>query len=109
MVKVPQDIDSDRIEGLQSISGVAFVVGKEAPDLQEIEELPTEGAAFHKNAQGTGFYFVDLEARWCSCPSFRFSTGLIEGTCKHVRALEDRQHASKSLMPREKADFSAAW
>jgi len=106
---IPQDIDKTRIDGLNSIAGVAFAVGKEAEDLQEIEELPTEGAAFHKNAQGTGFYFVDTEARRCSCPSFKFQTGLIRGVCKHLRAVGDRQQASKSLMPREKANFAAAW
>jgi len=109
MEAIPQDIDENRIEGLHSTEGVAFVVGKEAEDLQEIEDLPTGRAAFHKNAQGTGFYFIDLEARRCSCPSFKFQTGLIHGTCKHLRAVGDRQQASKSLMPREKADFSAAW
>ena len=107
MVEIPQDIDENRIDGLNAPSAVAFVVGKEAEDLQEIEEIPGGRGAFHRNAQGTGFYFVDPEARRCSCPSFRFGTGLIEGQCKHIRALEDQQRASKSLMPRTKADFSA--
>ena len=106
---IPQDIEPNRIDGLNAPSAVAFVVGKDAEDLQEIEELPDGRGAFHKNAQGTGFYFVDAFRRTCSCPSFKFQTGLIDGTCKHIRALEDRQQARASLMPRTKADFSAAW
>ena len=91
MVEIPQDIDEKRIDGLNAPSAVAFVVGKDAKDLEEIEELHDGRAAFHKNAQGTGFYFVDTESWRCSCPSFKFKTALIEGQCKHLRAVARKQ------------------
>ena len=89
MVEILQNIDQDRIAGLHSTEGVAFVVGKPAEDLQEIEELP-DGRAFHRNTQGTGFYFVNIERGSCSCPAFRHGVSLVNGQCRHLRTYSER-------------------
>jgi len=91
MVEIPQNADETRIDGLHSIEGVAFVIGKDAEDLAEIETIAGARGAFHRNAQGTGFFFVDIDQALCSCPSARFKTGLIEGQCKHLRAVARKQ------------------
>lgn len=107
---IPQDIDQDRIEGLHSTEGVAYVVGKPAEDLEEIEPIPGARGAFHRNAQGSGYYFVSIEKRSCTCPSYRFNTGLIAGICKHIRALEDRQQEEPIplYVPSGKQSFAEA-
>jgi len=119
---IPQDIDEARIDGLNSISGVAFVVGKNAENLQEIEEIPGGRGAFHQANGGGGFYFVDTEKVACSCPSFKFKTALVEGQCKHLRRVA-RKHriaehnaekaAKRAAEPEvdihQKANFAAAW
>jgi len=115
---IPQDIDQDRIDGLHSTEGGVFVVGKNAEDLAEIEPIPGGRGAFHRNAQGTDFYFVSTEKRSCSCPSARFKTGLIEGQCKHLRAVVRKQNIAERNAERAaraepeidmKANFAAAW
>ncbi|MHC1593970.1 MAG: hypothetical protein ACXQT2_01505 [Methanotrichaceae archaeon] len=88
---IPQDIDPDRIDGLNAPSAVAFVIGKDAEDLQEIEDIPGARAAFHRANGDGGYYFVDTDSGRCTCPSFRFSTGLVEGQCKHLRAVARKQ------------------
>lgn len=110
VVEIPQDIDETRIEGLNSISGVAFVVGKDVEDLQAIEPIGRGRGAFHRNAQGSGYYFVSIEKRTCTCPSYRFNTGLIGGVCKHIRVLEDRQHEEpvSLYVPSGKQGFAGA-
>ena len=118
MVEIPQNADETRIDGLHSTEGVAFVVGKNAEDLAEIEPIYRGRGAFHRNAQGTGFYFVSTEKRSCSCPSARFKTGLIEGQCKHLRAVVRKQSIAERNAERaarvepvmeQKANFAAAW
>lgn len=114
MQAIPQNIEPDRIEGLHSIEGVAYMVGKPAEDLLEIEPVG-EARAFHQANGGGGYYFVDTKGASCSCPSFRFGTGLIEGQCKHLKAVARKQEASigdrprpLTLCPPGKANFAVA-
>jgi len=106
---IPQNADENRIDGLNSIGGVAFVVGKDAEDLRDIEPFG-EGRAFHKARSGNGYYFVDIKEESCTCPSFKFGTGLVNGKCKHFSRVTGRLETEKrNAESRPKADFSAAW
>ena len=76
--------DEKRPNGLHSLEGVAYLLQKDASELDEIETLDGVGC-FHKARDGAGFYLVDVRDMSCSCPGYRF-----RGHCRHIRHVEER-------------------
>ena len=69
-----------------------------------IKLKPTSGESLYKvesqSKKGT-FYFVNTSKMTCSCPEWRFRMAKIEGICKHINAVQEKEtkHGTKIKEP----------